>query len=285
MRNLGPASIRRLVGLLVGGLLVSCTASEPKPSPTQAPALAGSLTQNRFDEGTRNLRTAVTNLGRTTVTVTSASIAWQGFEPVPAKVEPGTLVPGQTAGFVMRYGDPRCASKPTTAPRLHVEVDGVRRTVPLRVSDPGLLNRLYRRECGLARLDETTTVALRLGTHSVTALGEEYLPGEVVLRRRPGAAGGVTLVDLGGTVILEFLPRDGPGTVPAPMTPGRDRLRLPVLIGSAHRCDPHARGNTSQPFLLAVYVRLDHEPTQRVITVPTKGAQGRLLGIIERDCR
>ena len=106
----------------------------------------------------------------------------------------------------------------------------------------------------------------------------------MTLTRRPGADGTVSVVDLGGSVLLTLRPRDE-GVLPLRLGPARDVVRLGVVVGSAHRCDPHARGNSSQTFLLSVYVRLDGAPTQRVIVVPDKTTQGRLLALIDRDCR
>jgi hypothetical protein len=60
---------------------------------------------------------------------------------------------------------------------------------------------------------------------------------------------------------------------------------LPVLAGSAHRCDGHARGNSSQTFLLSVYLRLGDAPVQRRILTPAEPDQVRVLAVIDRDCR
>ena len=129
-------------------LLAGCTSAPATPGPDRSPAprLEASTTQFRPDEGTRNLRTGVTNTGTTTVHLTSAGLDWPGFAPHPAAVD-WTLAPGQTAGFVVEYGEPRCSAEPGAPLRLRVVVDGAERLLPLHEDDPGLLRRLHDRAC------------------------------------------------------------------------------------------------------------------------------------------
>ena len=61
-------------------------------------------------------------------------------------------------------------------------------------------------------------------------------------------------------------------------------LAFPVLMGSAHRCDPHALGQSSQTFLISAYVRLGTDPVQRVVLPLSTAERNRLTGILDRDC-
>jgi hypothetical protein len=164
------------------------------------------------------------------------------------------------------------------------DVDGRSRRLPLRVEDPGLLVRLQAKACAEQRLADAARVDLRLATRTVELDGEEYLPGDVVLRRRDGSAAPVRIVDLGGSVLLELLPRGGRAALPGVLAGDRDVLAFPVLLGSAHRCDAHARGQSSQTFLLSAYLRLAGRPVQRVVLPLTSAERDRLLGVIDRDC-
>ncbi len=92
------------------------------------------------------------------------------------------------------------------------------------------------------------------------------------------------MVDLGGSVLLELLPRGGRAALPGVLAPDREELSFPVLMGSAHRCDPHALGQSSQTFLVSAYVRLEGRPTQRVVLPLSTAERGRLAAIINRDC-
>jgi hypothetical protein len=57
-----------------------------------------------------------------------------------------------------------------------------------------------------------------------------------------------------------------------------------VLLGSVHRCDAHALGQSSQTFLISAYVRLDGHPTQRVVLPLTTAEKELLNGVVKRDC-
>jgi hypothetical protein len=91
-------------------------------------------------------------------------------------------------------------------------------------------------------------------------------------------------MDLGGSVLIDLVPRDGRNALPGELRPQADSLSFPVLMGSAHRCDAHARGQSSQTFLISAYVRLADKPTQRVILPLTAAERDLLLGVIDRDC-
>jgi hypothetical protein len=281
-RRRGAWLLATVLALLAG---CSGTSSPPEPSPPEADVLlAVSVSQSRFDEGTRQLRAAVTNTGDSTVHVETAGIAWSGFEPQPAPVPDGELGPGQTAGLVLEYGEPRCDGPATDRPALGVVVDGAEQDVPLERDDARGLARLHVRACAQQRLARSASVSLRLGHEPVTRAGEEYLPGAVVVQRRAGSREELTVLDLAGSVLLELVPRDGRSVLPARLAAEDDVLRVPVLIGSVHRCDAHALGQSSQTFLFSIYVHLRGQPAQRVTAIPDRATKEVLTGILDRDC-
>ncbi len=259
------------------------SASTPASAPAPAsPRLRATATQYTVDEASGDLRVGITNVGGTTVTVSSATLDWAGFERKRSVVEGGTLGPGDVAGVLMQHGAARCNAPPTGRARLRAVVDGVTREIPLTVEVPHLLVMLYQRECAERRLTETADLSLVMARKTVVAHGQEYLSGAVVLTRKQGSLG-VTVQDLSGSVLLHFAPR-GPRLLPARLGPSQSALRVPVLLASAHRCDPHARANSSQTFVLSVDVHLDGQPAQRVVVVPDKATQGTLLALIASDC-
>jgi hypothetical protein len=265
-------------------VLAGCSADR-SPAPTAPPLrLEASVAQFRFDEGTRNLKAGVTNHSDHDIRVSRATLAWDGFA-FPTVPLPGDAVhPGQTAAFTIAYGAARCDQPPRTDPVLVAVVDGRTTRLPLRVEDPGLLDRLHAKACAAQLLDRAATVHLRLATSTERLRGEEYLPGRLVIRHRPGATDPVRLVDLGGSVLLDLVPRAGRGALPGELAPDAQVLAFPVLIGSAHRCDPHARGQSSQTFLISAYVRLGTDPVQRVVLPLSTEERDRLNGILDRDC-
>ena len=243
------------------------------------------MAQFRFDEGTRHLRAGVTNNSKRDIRVSSATIAWDGFRFPKVPITDDLVKPGLTAAFEIAYGAPRCSREPTGKPALIAVVDGHPRRLPLRVDDPGLLGRLREKACAAERLDAAASVRLSFEPTTVRVHGEEYLPGRVVMVRRPGNAEPIRIVDLGGSVLVDFVARNGPRSLPATLAADQRRFVLPVLAGSAHRCDGHARGNSSQTFLLSVYLRLGDAPVQRRILIPAEPDQVRVLAVIDRDCR
>jgi hypothetical protein len=279
--------------VLLGGVLAllvaagACTQAPAPRSPDRSAAplrLDASVTQFRFDEGTRRLKAGVVNDGERAVRVTQATIAWDGltFPTVPLSDEP--VPPGQAAAFTIAYGAPHCGRPPAGTPVLVAVVDGRRRRLPLRVEDPGLLRRLQAKACAQQRLDRQVGVDLRPATRTRRIGGEEYLPADLVLRRRPGAHTPVTLVDLGGSVLIDLTPRAGRRALPFRMAGDRQRLSVPLLLGSAHRCDAHALGQSSQTYLLSAYLRLAGRPTQRQILPLTSAERDRIIGVVDRDC-
>lgn len=259
--------------------------STPKPAPTPTPLrLVASVAQFRFDEGTRTLKAGVTNDSDSDIRVSQATIAWDGFAFPTVPVTGGVVHPGQTAAFSIAYGAPQCSAPPRARPQLVAVVNGRTLRLPLRVEDPRLLLRLHTKECAAERLDAAATVRLRLAVHTTRVGGAEYLPGRLVLTHRPGATDRVRIVDLGGSVLLDLLPRAGRTSLPGELAGERRSLAFPVLLGSAHRCDAHALGQSSQTFLISAYVRLGSEPTQRVILPLSTVERDRLIAVVHRDC-
>jgi hypothetical protein len=290
-RALLPALVRVLLLALVLLLasLSACTgASSPAPPPgptVTARQLDASVAQFRFDEGTRHLRAGISNRGSTDVHVSEATIEWPAMAFTVARVPDDAVPPGQAAAFRIDLGAPRCTRSSTERPVLRAVVDGRVLRLPLRVEDPGLLRRLQAKACARTLLDATAPVRLRLARATEVVGGEEYLPGTLLLQRPGGSGPAVRVVDLGGSVLLDLVPRGGRRALPADLVPGRPRLALPVLLGSAHRCDAHALGQSSQTFLISAYVRVAGTPTQRVVLPLTAAERARLEGVVHRDCR
>jgi autotransporter translocation and assembly factor TamB len=279
--------VRGLVIVVTGlavALVTGCT-STPSPAPAPHPLrLEASVTQYRFDEGTRTLKAGVSNNGDGDIRVTRATIDWPALAFPTVRLPGEAIHPGQTAAFSIAFGSPRCTA-PSTRPVLVATVNGSSRRLPLHVEDPGLLVRLQAKACAQQRLSRTADVRLRLATRTEQIDGEEYLPGDIVVRHRPGATGRVRIVDLSGSVLLELVPRGGRRALPGELEANRPSTAFPVLFGSAHRCDAHALGQSSQTFLVSAYVQLEHRPVQRVVLPLDTRERDRLMGVIHRDCR
>src|SRR4051794_13827342 len=97
---------------LVAG--AGCSApSAPHPAPTPAPGrLVASVTQFRFDEGTRTPKAGVPNASDTDVRASQATIAGAGSASPTVPVPGGVAPPGQPAAFSIAYGAPQCSAPP-----------------------------------------------------------------------------------------------------------------------------------------------------------------------------
>jgi hypothetical protein len=281
----GARAVATLLLCAGGALPAGCTSSADQPpgGATGHPLqLDASVAQFRFSEGTRDLSAGITNMGDRTIRVSAATISWEGFAfptvPIP---DPETL-PGNTAAFTIAYGAPRCDRPPQGRPTMVAVIDGRNRTLPLRVEDPHLLDRLHAKACAAARLDRAAAVSLHWGRRPVHVDGELWLPGTLEVAHHPGQPQ-VTVVDLGGSVLLD-LRTHAKGLLPISTADHRVGRGIPVLIGSTHRCDAHALGQSSQTFLISAYVRVQGSPTQRVILLPDKADTARIQAVIDRVC-
>ncbi|HEU4512698.1 MAG TPA: hypothetical protein VFR87_06300 [Nocardioidaceae bacterium] len=270
--------MRPLVCLLLV-LAAACSPGDAARPASPEPTLEVSVSQFRFDEGTRNLRAAVTNAGEGTVTVTEATIAWSGFERHAAEVEPEPLAPGDTVGFSLQYGDPRCPAGEDATPAMAAVVDGAERVVPLDKDDAAEIRLLHERECLVHELEAAADIELDLADRTTTSARGEHLDGRIVVRPRGGRA--IELVDLAGSVLLRLEAPDG---LPIRVSSSAGVTRIPVRISSAGRCDPHALGNSSQTFLFGIHVRLGDRPPQRVVRFPTAAEKRLLTGLLDRSC-
>jgi hypothetical protein len=246
--------------------------------------LNASAGQFRFDEGTRDVRTGITNNSSEPIVVTSARISWDGFDWAEAKLPKEPVPPHQTAAFISRFGRANCTTKPSRT-RLLAVINGARRDLPLHLDEPGLFARLRTTVCAEQRLTDAASLTMSIGGSVVHDQGVPAYASTVTLRRRHASGEPVTVVDLGGSVLFDVLPRDSRRLRPVRLTSNATSLTIPIRVGPTRRCSAHARGNASQPFLFSVFTRTGHGPVHRSIRVPDKATQQRLLGQLDRYCK
>ena len=197
-----PGPARRLLGRPAAG---------PGGHRPAAPLrLDASVAQFRFDEGTRNLKAGVTNHTDHDIRVSRATLSWDGFAFPTVPLTRRRRTPRADRRLHHRVRRSAVRPAPATEPVLVAVVDGRTTRLPLRVEDPGLLDRLHAKACAAQVLARAATVHLRLATSTETLRGRSTSRAELVVRHRPGATGRVLLVDLGGSVLLDLVPRAGP---------------------------------------------------------------------------
>jgi hypothetical protein len=113
--------------------------------------------------------------------------------------------------------------------------------------------------------------------------GLRWLPARLHVVRHSGEE--LHVVDLGGSVLLILdpvtaFPRGG-----QPVPPGASAYDVPIRVSVRPRCDPHARSQSSQTFLLSAYVRLADHPVQRVIVPLSDAQRAELDHLIDQECR
>lgn len=281
------------VAAVVAAMLVAgCDgggSSSGKPR-TTAPQLHASVIQNRVDEGTSRIGVHLTNAGDRPVSVRSARLRWPGVVRAPESPRGAEFAPGQTIDLATTYGAVRCQGVDVDArPVAVVTLAGGRSlSVPVDRAGAAVLRRLWARDCARQRLGSVVEVALGPRFRPVGTGSDEYLRGELVLRRPRGSRSAsdrpvVSVQGFSGSVLLTFR-AVSPGSLPVRLDSGQDELRVPVGIGSTQRCDAHARGGSSQTFLLSAYVAVGESAASRVIVVPSKRVQVQAFALLDRVC-
>ena len=104
------------------------------------------------------------------------------------------------------------------------------------------------------------------------------LRGTLVLTRRQGDEP-IAVTQVEGSVLFDL------STVGnAVLASGAQRAVVPIEVGTGGRCDPHARGQSTQTFLFRAFFMLgDSDPVGRLV-VPTRRQQARLLAFLDQAC-
>ena len=248
--------------------------------------MRASLVQQRIDEGTDHIDIRLTNRGRTAVRIREVQIRWSGVSRSPpargADYDPGRTIDLQTA-----YGRAVCAPEPTGDVEVVVRLgDNSHLRLPVDRHGSALLRRLHDRECALQDLASVADISLS-PIFERSESGLDRLQGSIVLRRTPGSRAGdrreISVEGVFGSVLLSFT-YDGEGGLPQVLEAGAGVLEVPVALGSSNRCDPHALGQSTQTFLLSVYLRIDDDRPRRVILVPGRALQRQVTALIDRVC-
>ena len=146
-----------------------------------------------------------------------ATIAWDGLR-VPDRAgrrRRRAARPDRRLHDRVRRAASAAGRRARADPVLVAVVDGRTRRLPLRVEDPGLLRRLHAKACAAAaarrRRDGPAAARGRTRRGSGERSTSRARPGAA---HRPGAPHRVRLVDLGGSVLLDLVPRAGRRALP-----------------------------------------------------------------------
>lgn len=284
---------KTLAAVAATGLLsvaFACTGGEDGSGEVEftPPPMTVSLSQQRSDEGTREVGIQVTNTGDTAFTVEAVRLVWPALPAAPLTPKGIELAPGRTLDLSTVYGDPDCTDYPTLPqrrPAAEIHLTGADDPVISRpIDDHGRdwLRRLYASECAEAALRAVADVRLSDRWTRVEVDGVPYLRGWIELDRNSGTEP-VTVTSLLGTVLLSFDPMR-PGRPIGTLAGDQQILRIPIRMGSSNRCDAHGLSGSTQTYLLSAFVRHGDAPAHRVILVPDQATKGRVLEVVHEAC-
>lgn len=273
--------MRRAVVVAVA-VLAGCSGGDaPDPPPDAEPRVAFSVSQYRADENTPFANLRVINLDPDrSVEVTAIGLDWPGYGEPFTRPEAATVMAGQTLDLRMRLPDPVCdPSEPRPATAV-AEIDGVRVTGPLQAAGRSLLRSLWSRSCTARAVAAVADIRLGGSWHPVDGGAEPAYAGTLVVQRTPGSTARLVVVGVTGSILFEAA-----AATPAVLGPEQRRLVIPVQL-TPFRCDPHARGETTQAFLFRIDVVVGHQPSRRVtITSHDERWRAAAMDFLDSACR
>lgn len=242
--------------------------------------MAFSVSQYRADENTPFANLRVVNVDRDrSVEVTAIGLDWPGYGESFTRPEDATVIAGQTLDLRMRLPDPVCDA-PRGRPSGIAEIDGVRVTRPLAAAGRSMLRSLWSRDCHARAVAAVADLRLGRAWRRVdTDTGAAYA-GALVVTRTTGSTARLVVTEVTGSILFEAA-----AATPAVLRPGEQRLVVPVRL-TPFRCDPHARGETTQAFLFRIDVVLADQPSRRVtITRRDQAWRGAAMDYLDTTCR
>ncbi|MDQ3176401.1 MAG: hypothetical protein M3Q72_02490 [Actinomycetota bacterium] len=229
-------------------------------------------------------RVKLTNTGNDEFTVTGVRLESAGFETLAFTPHDTLYSPSERTDLVTPFGDVRCepgdALDPTDAAIRFVTASGsageVR--VPLE-SIYEAIPKLYERECDKAFIEESAVIAI---TDPIEESGEGFdARARATLRiTRAGSDEAIAVDDIRGSVLYSIT-----GELPAMLAPGEDEIDIPIELRGT-RCDGHALGETKQPFVYPIRLRIgdDFESSYDIPVNPSQQDQLWTF-LVSRTCR
>jgi hypothetical protein len=269
-----------LLGCLVAA--TACGTDGPSSESSETRAVDVTLQQYRADEVAHQIGIQVTNRTDAVIEVATARIDWAGLAPIEPTAVGYPVAPDVTVDLKVDYGDAVCSDPPMldeTMPPDPIAVEVVTaggETMRWPVDDSrGVLARVHGLDCRRQAVEHL--VAVEIGrTWTPNATGDA-VTGELVLGRRH-ATGPATVSGISGSVLLDVAITPGAATE---LT--GDTLTIPIVVSSAHRCEPHALADSKKTY--DFQVTIDVDGTDASISVgPDPADEPTLFGPVEVTC-
>lgn len=286
VRQSGPVHIRlwprgvSTLGFTAGVLVMmtGCTTGPAGSGASSLPKLGMSLVQQRTDEGTSRVHLRVTNDDPSDVPVTGIGLEWPNYPSEGVNAYKTVLPSGQVLDLPFELPTPVCTS-PVVAPVGLVATSGAVVRAPLDETGRDFLYRVWERECTRKSVTDRVSLAFQHEWRTVPHRDSLALAGTLNLTRVRGSDR-VAVLGFEGSVLLDVFP----GGRLARLSPSGAVARLPVLLTSTGRCDPHSRAESKQTFLFRVEVKVGNDLPVRVIVVPGHGMQVKALDLLDNVC-
>lgn len=284
------AAVGVLLALVVAAVLVIASGDEteaptaatdpPSTLPTSTSTVPASIDVAaqaivyRTDQAVGGrFRVKLTNTGDDEFTVTGVRLESAGFETLAFTPHDTLYSPSERTDLVTPYGDVRCdpgdALVPTEAAIRFVTASGSEGEVlvPLE-SIYEAIPKLYERECDKAFIEESAVIAI---TDPIEESGEGYeARARATLQiTRAGSDEAIAVNDIRGSVLYSIT-----GELPATLGAGDDEIDIPIELRGT-RCDGHALGETKQPFVYPIRLRIgdDFESSYDIPVNPSQQDQ------------
>jgi hypothetical protein len=271
------------------------------PTPGDIAPWQATLVQRRPDADTPNADVTLRNNTSQRLVVRAVRISWPGYtdgdwQPAEMwrdcrldhgewachgwKSDDMPFDAGATHKVDVRLLGPVCEEAPTDRPRVELRFSDDRTTsTPLDDLGAQALRQIWEWQCERQRLLEAVDIRLA-GWQRVPQDGEPALRGSIAVRRGTSDAR-VVLVETRGSVLLDF---ERVGDDDVLMEPGQQGGRLPFLIASNGRCDPHSVGQSTQTYTLRLWVSLDGRPPQSLVIHPSARIRRQMDALIYLTC-
>jgi len=293
----GPA-----VSIALALVLAACTttpdAADTAPSPSTgataaatAPPpddLTASVLQYRKDAPKRVVQIKLANGSSEDYEITLLDATLPGYSTSPGQVRTSSLRAGRRVDLPRQLGRPECGRRPSGSASATVQVvydDGgtARATVPV-VDDDGLLQRLWRYECDVERVEAAVDVTLSDTWRAEGSGKDAAVVGGVTVALRPGTRS-VRITDAIAGELLGVTVRTPQGEPAIPLELDADRPRAELeldVIGT--RCDGHAIAEAQRLIRFSFWVSVDGDPAVVIRRSPDEEGLRTIVDALLERC-
>lgn len=237
-----------MLALTLAGLCLLLGGCAPTP-----PALPSDVTvtifETRFDAALRQVQLRVTNDSGAPLTVLRAELDSSRFVS-PAVFERSQTVPsGSARDLPVKLGDAVCDGSPTSDQvRLEFELDdSTRGSVLLDIADTAILDAITEKECRIVAVASHAAIVPPEVAEWTPGAGQPAILDFQIIPT--GAAGSLTISDVGNTTLLGLVDESGARVTPLPVgvviTSDSEPTVIRLRVVPA-RCDPHAVAEDKQ---------------------------------------